>query len=109
MRWPLLGLSDFFRSPLILDCDPAESERSPQIPWHACKNVSYFLTREGIALLILTPSAVLYKLHERMLVQPALAKEVRRSAHAQGMRDHPVVTTFQFLIIILFKAEVFMV
>ena len=30
------------------------------------------------------PSAVLYKLHERLLVQPAQANEVRRSAHAQG-------------------------
>jgi len=86
MRWSLLGSSDryFSRSPLILDCDPAEGEGPPQIPWHACKNVSGLLTREGISLLILTPSAVLYKLHERLLVQAAQANEVRRSAHAQG-------------------------
>jgi hypothetical protein len=90
MRWSLLGSTDLylFRSPLILDCDPAESERPPQIPWHACENVSCILTREGIPWLIFAPSAVLYKLHERLLVQAAQANEVRRSAHAQGMRDH---------------------
>jgi len=59
-------------------------------------------------LLILAPSAVLCKLRERLLVQPALAKEVWRSAHARDMRDYSVVTAFQYLIIILFKAEVFM-
>ena len=90
MRWSFLGAFDlyFFRSPLILDCGPLESERPPQIPWHACENVSCLLTRERIPLLMFSPSAVLYKLHERLLVQAAQANEVRRSAHAQGMRDH---------------------
>ena len=60
-------------------------------------------------MLILTPSAVLYKLHERLLVQAAQANEVRRSAHAQGMRDHPVVIATPFLMIMLSKAEVFKV
>ena len=42
MRWSFLCPSDtrfFFRSSLTFDCDPTESERSPQISREACDNV----------------------------------------------------------------------
>jgi len=61
------------------------------------------------SLLILTSSAVRYGLHERLLVQTAQADEVKRSAHAQGMRHHLIATASQFLTIDHSKAEVFKV
>lgn len=33
----------FFGLPLVPDCGPVESERSPQIPWHSRENVSRLL------------------------------------------------------------------
>jgi hypothetical protein len=90
MRWSLLRPSDqhLFQSGLTIDCDPIESEGSPQVSRKACENVLCVLGRAVLSLLILAFSAVRYGLHERLRVQAAQANEVKRSVHAQGLYHH---------------------